>query len=157
MGYPFAPGKELSVSIDGGPAIRIPVDDEAGPEDDSLMWHESPEVNAKLVKAMRGRAQDGRDGALEAGDEDRRHLFASGVFGGLQGHLASLRRTLTACLAALSAGILEAAVEPDRLRRSAGQASHPDRPISSGRNSRQSTPGSPNARKYGLRSDSPVL
>ena len=54
MGYPFAPGKELSVSIDDGPAIRIPVDDEAGPEDDSLMWHESPEVNARLVRAMQG-------------------------------------------------------------------------------------------------------
>ena len=52
MGYPFAPGRDLSVSIDGGSAIRIPVDDEGGPEDDSLMWHESPEVNANLVKAM---------------------------------------------------------------------------------------------------------
>ena len=54
MGYPFASGRELSVSIDGGRVIRIPADDESGPEDDSLMWHKSPEVNARLVKAMQG-------------------------------------------------------------------------------------------------------
>ena len=54
MGYPFAPGKELSVSVDGGPAIRIPADGDGGSDDDSLMWHESPQVNAKLVKAMQG-------------------------------------------------------------------------------------------------------
>ena len=54
MGYPFASGEKLSVSVDGGPVIRIPVDENGGPEDDSLMWHESPEVNQRLVDAMRG-------------------------------------------------------------------------------------------------------
>ena len=54
MGYPFASGKELSVSIDGGRAIRIPADEDADSEDESIMWHPSSEVNAKLVKQMRG-------------------------------------------------------------------------------------------------------
>ena len=53
MGYPFAPGEALSVSIDGGRAIRIPADDSGSAEDESIMWHKSPEVNATLVKAMR--------------------------------------------------------------------------------------------------------
>lgn len=53
MGYPFAPGKELSVSIDGGSAVRIPADEDEGSEDESIMWHPSPEVNRRLVGAMR--------------------------------------------------------------------------------------------------------
>ena len=55
MGYPFAPGKELSVSIDGGAAIRIPADDSADSEDESILWHRSPEVGRRLVREM----QDG--------------------------------------------------------------------------------------------------
>lgn len=54
MGYPFAPDKGLSVSIDGGSAIRIPADEDEDSEDDSIMWHRSPEVNRRLVEAMRG-------------------------------------------------------------------------------------------------------
>ena len=54
MGYPFAPGKELSVSVDGGRAIRIPADDSERGEDESLMWHPSPKVDRSLVEAMRG-------------------------------------------------------------------------------------------------------
>lgn len=54
MGYPFAPGKELSVSVDGGRAIRIPADDGGSEEDGSLMWHPSPKVNSRLVSLMRG-------------------------------------------------------------------------------------------------------
>lgn len=53
MGYPFAPGKELSVSVDGGRAIRIPADDSEPGEDESLVWHPSPEVNRRLVGLMR--------------------------------------------------------------------------------------------------------
>ena len=53
MGYPFAPGRDLSVSVDGGSAIRIPADEEDGSEDESIMWHPSPEVNRRLVEAMR--------------------------------------------------------------------------------------------------------
>jgi hypothetical protein len=53
MGYPFAPGKELSVSIDGGSAIRIPADEDEDSEDESIMWHASAEVNRRLVGAMR--------------------------------------------------------------------------------------------------------
>ena len=49
MGYPFAPGKELSVSVDGGRAVRIPADE----QEDSLMWHPSPEVSQRLVGLMR--------------------------------------------------------------------------------------------------------
>ena len=54
MGYPFAPDRELSVSIDGGSAIRIPADEDEDSEDESIMWHPSPEVNRRLVEAMRG-------------------------------------------------------------------------------------------------------
>ncbi len=54
MGYPFAPGKELSVSVDGGRAIRIPADDSEPGEDESLVWHPSPEVDRRLVRAMQG-------------------------------------------------------------------------------------------------------
>lgn len=54
MGYPFAPGKELSVSIDGGRAVRIPAAGGGGPEEDgSAMSHSSPEVNRRLVSLMR--------------------------------------------------------------------------------------------------------
>lgn len=54
MGYPFAPGKELSVSVDGGPAIRIPAGDGGPGEDESLVWHTSPKINRRLVEEMRG-------------------------------------------------------------------------------------------------------
>lgn len=54
MGYPFAPGKELSVSVDGGRAIRIPADDGGPEEGESLMWHPSAKVNSRLVSLMRG-------------------------------------------------------------------------------------------------------
>ena len=53
MGYPFAPGKELSVSIDGGSAIHIPAGEDEDSQDESIMWHPSPEVNRSLVGAMR--------------------------------------------------------------------------------------------------------
>lgn len=53
MGYPFAPGKELSVSFDGGRAVRIPAAGGGGPEEDeSAMSHSSPEVNRRLVSLM---------------------------------------------------------------------------------------------------------
>ena len=45
MGYPFAAGKELSVSVDGGAAIRLPTSG-------SLAWHDSRKVNRQLVQAM---------------------------------------------------------------------------------------------------------
>ena len=54
MGYPFAPGKELSVSVDDGQAIRIPAGDAGPGEDESLMWHTSSKVNRRLVRAMQG-------------------------------------------------------------------------------------------------------
>ena len=54
MGYPFAPGKELSVSIDGGQAIRIPADDSGPGGDESLMWHASSKVNRRIVREMQG-------------------------------------------------------------------------------------------------------
>ena len=47
MGYPFASGRDLAVSVDGGPTIRVPTSG-------SLAWHESKEVNRALVKAMQG-------------------------------------------------------------------------------------------------------
>ena len=53
MGYPFAPGKELSVSIDEGRAVGIPADDGGAEGDASLMWHPSPKVNRQLVGLMR--------------------------------------------------------------------------------------------------------
>ena len=53
MGYPFAPGKELSVSVDGGRAVRIPADDGGSEEGESLMWHPSAKVNSRLVSLMR--------------------------------------------------------------------------------------------------------
>ena len=53
MGYPFAPGKELSVSVDDGRAIRIPAGDGGSGEDESLVWHSSPKVNRRLVGLMR--------------------------------------------------------------------------------------------------------
>ena len=46
MGYPFAPGKDLAVSVDGGAPIRLPTSG-------SLAWHDSAEVNVELVKKMR--------------------------------------------------------------------------------------------------------
>ena len=46
MGYPFATGKELAVSVDGGRIIRLPASG-------SLVWHDSPEVNRGLVREMR--------------------------------------------------------------------------------------------------------
>ena len=46
LGYPFASGKDLAVSIDGGAPIRLPTSG-------SLAWHDSAEVNAELVKKMR--------------------------------------------------------------------------------------------------------
>ena len=46
MGYPFAAGKTLAVSIDGGKAMRLPASG-------SLAWHESPDVNRRLVRLMR--------------------------------------------------------------------------------------------------------
>ena len=46
MGYPFAPGEDLSVSIDGGAPILLP-------SSGSLAWHDSAEVNVELVKKMR--------------------------------------------------------------------------------------------------------
>ena len=46
MGYPFAPGKDLAVSIDGGASIRLPTSG-------SLAWDDSTEVNAELVEKMR--------------------------------------------------------------------------------------------------------
>ena len=45
MGYPFASGKELAVSIDGGKAIRMPTSG-------SLAWHDSREVNRRLIAEM---------------------------------------------------------------------------------------------------------
>ena len=53
MGYPFAPGNELSVSIDGGSAVGIPADEDGDSEHESIMWHLSPEVNRHLVESMR--------------------------------------------------------------------------------------------------------
>lgn len=47
MGYPFASGKELAVSIDGNPPIHLPASG-------SLAWQDSPKINRKLVNAMRG-------------------------------------------------------------------------------------------------------
>ena len=46
MGYPFAPGKDLAVSVDGAAPIRLPTSG-------SLAWHDSTEVNVELVKKMR--------------------------------------------------------------------------------------------------------
>ena len=45
MGYPFASGEELAVSVDGGRAVRIPARG-------SLAWHDSREINGSLVKEM---------------------------------------------------------------------------------------------------------
>ena len=45
--------KELSVSIDGGSAIHIPAGEDEDSQDESIMWHPSPEVNRSLVGAMR--------------------------------------------------------------------------------------------------------
>jgi len=53
MGYPFAPDNELSVSIDGGSAVRFPADEDGDSEDESIRWHPSPEVNRDLVESMR--------------------------------------------------------------------------------------------------------
>ena len=58
MGYPFASGKELSVSVDGGQAVRIPAAGGGRPEEDeSAMSHSSPEVNRRLVSLMRAGAE----------------------------------------------------------------------------------------------------
>ena len=46
MGYPFAPGQDLAVSIDGGAPTLLPASG-------SLAWHDSTEVNAELVQKMR--------------------------------------------------------------------------------------------------------
>ena len=54
MGYPFARGEELVVSVDGGAAVRIPADGGEPRDDESQVWHTSPEVNRRLVNAMRG-------------------------------------------------------------------------------------------------------
>ena len=48
MGYPFASGHELEVSVDGGKTIRVPASG-------SIVWHDSRDVNRSLVKEM----QDG--------------------------------------------------------------------------------------------------
>ncbi len=45
MGYPFASGKALAVSVDGGRPIRLPTSG-------SLAWHDSREINRRLVKEM---------------------------------------------------------------------------------------------------------
>ena len=47
MGYPFASGGELAVSVDRGRTIRVPTSG-------SLAWHDSREVNRTLVKEMQG-------------------------------------------------------------------------------------------------------
>ena len=47
MGYPFASGKELAVSVDGGRPVRLPTSGR-------LAWHDSAEINRKLVNEMRG-------------------------------------------------------------------------------------------------------
>ena len=46
MGYPFASGKKLSVSIDGGKPVLLPVSN-------SIAEHGSPKVNRALVQKMR--------------------------------------------------------------------------------------------------------
>ena len=66
MGYPFAPGKELSVSVDGGSAIRIPADEDEDSEDESIIWHPSAEVSRRLVGAMRDGLAMVATGAFEA-------------------------------------------------------------------------------------------
>ena len=47
MGYPFASGHKLAVSVDGGRAIRLPASG-------SIVWDDSREVNRELVQAMQG-------------------------------------------------------------------------------------------------------
>lgn len=46
LGYPFAPDEQLTISIDGGEPVRLPAHD-------SLAWDDAPEVNQRLVRAMR--------------------------------------------------------------------------------------------------------
>ena len=46
MGYPFASGQKLSVSVDGGGAVRLPASG-------SIVWDDSREANRKLVEEMR--------------------------------------------------------------------------------------------------------
>ena len=108
MGYPFAPGKELSVSIDGGG-----VDPHSGRRQRGFRRREHlvAQVAGGWSPARQGdagRPHDGGHREIEARDEDGRYLLASRVLGGLQGHLARLRRTLSARPAAVTAGILEA-------------------------------------------------
>ena len=50
MGYPVASGQEIAVSIDGGRQVRLPASG-------SLVWHDSPKVNRRLVKEMKGGAK----------------------------------------------------------------------------------------------------
>ena len=96
MGYPFAPGKELSVSIDGGSAIRIPADEDEDSEDESIMWHPSSEVNRRLVGAMRDGLTMVAAGRSKRGTKTVDTYSLRRVLGCLQGDLARLQRTLTA-------------------------------------------------------------
>ena len=47
MGYPFASGEELAVSVDGGRPVRLPTSER-------LAWHDSAKINRALVNEMRG-------------------------------------------------------------------------------------------------------
>ena len=83
MGYPFASGKKLSVSIDGGQAGSPPRQQQHC----GARFAES-QPRARAEDAVR--QQDGGYRPLAARDQDDRYLFALGIHRKLQGHLQGL-------------------------------------------------------------------
>ena len=83
MGYPFAPGKKLEVSVDGGEVTRLPASG-------SLAWHDSREVNRRLVAKM----QDGLE--MVARGQSQRGTKTVDTYS-LRGFTAAYKAISSAC------------------------------------------------------------
>lgn len=83
MGYPFASGEQLKVSIDGGAPVSVP----AGGD---IAQHDSPDVNRRLVKGMR------EGGTMVATGRSRRGTKTVDTYS-LAGFTAAYRAISEAC------------------------------------------------------------